>query len=181
LPPRVELPPLPASLAVLPFLFMGRQSQDPEWAFQAALATAAAAEQADTEKRNTLRRVAWLLCELGCQYARRTGDHQGAFPLPRAELARRLGIALCRVKRTLALLTISGVISADADVVRVLDWRRLCGAGAYDPARLGRPVADADADEEIVATATRDAEHEEPRLTVACDPACFVERSRPSP
>jgi hypothetical protein len=168
----VEIPPLPASLAVLPFLFMGRQSRDAEWDFQAALATAAAAEQADTEKRNSLRRVAWLLCELACQYARRTGDREGAFPLPRTELARQLGIGLCRVKRTLALLTISGVISADEDVVRIVDWGRLCSAGAYDPARLGRSVIDPD--DAFAAPPPGDEQHAGSRVTASGDPACFV-------
>jgi hypothetical protein len=171
LPARVELPPLPPSVAVLPFLFMGPQARDPEWDFQAALAAAAAAEQADTEKRNTLRRVAWLLCELGCQYARRSGNPDAAFPLPRAELARRLGLGLSRVKRILALLSLSGVISADEDNVCVLDWSRLAGAAAYDPVRLGRG---ADAEEEMIVSAPAGEEAAAPRLTAAGDPACFV-------
>ena len=170
---RVELPPLPPSVAVLPFLFMGPQTRDPEWDFQAALAAAAAAEQADIEKRNTLRRVAWLLCELGCQYARRSGDRDAAFPLPRTELARRLGLGLSRVKRILGLLNLSGVIRADEETVRVIDWQRLSDAAAYDAKRLGRSGERETEEDLIVATAT-EGENGPTQLTAAGDPACFV-------
>jgi hypothetical protein len=171
---RVELPPLPPSVAVLPFLFMAPQEKDPDWDFQAALATAAAAELADTDKRNTLRRVAWLLCELGCQYRRRTGDSEGAFPLPRTELARQLGLGLSRVKRILALLTLSGVIASDAQQVRVLDWRRLSAAACYDPQRLGRGDGTETEEDDPILVRQDEEERTEPRLTASGDPACFV-------
>ena len=170
---RVELPPLPPSVAVLPFLFMGPQTRDPEWDFQAALAAAAAAEQADIEKRNTLRRVAWLLCELGCQYARRSGDRDAAFPLPRTELARRLGLGPSRVKRILGLLSLSGVIRADEETVRVLDWQRLSDAAAYDAKRLGRS-GERETEEDMIFAAVPEQEDAAPQLTAAGDPACFV-------
>ena len=151
----------------------GAATADPEWDFQAALAAAAAAEQADTEKRSTLRRVAWLLCELGCQYARRSGNRDAAFPLPRAELARRLGLGLSRVKRILALLGLSGVIRADEETVRVLDWQRLSDAAAYDAKRLGRS-GERETEEDMIFAAVPEQEDAAPQLTAAGDPACFV-------
>jgi hypothetical protein len=163
---RFAFPPLPASVAALPFLFMRPRAQDREWDFSAALASAVAAERADTSRRNTRSRLVYLLCELGYQYGRRTGDFGQEMPLCRAELAHALGIGLTKVKRVLALLSLSGAIETDGESIRGLHWPRLCAVAGYDCARLG-------IEEEEPAPVLFD---ESPRafLTAAGDPACFV-------
>ncbi len=95
-------------------------------------------------------------------------DRDQALSVPRLELADALGTSLCRVKRTLALFSLSGVVSADARTIRVLDWRRLSSAGGYDATRLGLP------DEQDDSFAGVAAEPENTFVTAAGDPACFV-------
>lgn len=141
---RIEFPALPASVAGLPFLFMRDRSSHRDWEFNAALGAAIAAESAYGESRNSRHRIAYLLAELGSQYARRTGDRNLPVPLSRSELARALVVSLSKVKRILALLSLSGVIDSAGDEVRILDWRRLCALGGYDRARLGFDAADED-------------------------------------
>ncbi len=159
---------LPASVIALPFLLARSRSDDFEWTVRAALSSALAAERAvDTGRRNTRTRLAWLLCELGYQLMRRGEDKDAALPVPRAQLAEALGTSLCRVKRTLALLSLSGVAKVDGATLRITDWRRLAGLGCYDPARL--ELAPEEAELEIVP-----AREAAPRLTAAGDPACFV-------
>jgi hypothetical protein len=165
---RIHLPDLPDSVAALPFLFMRARAGDRDWDFNAALASAVAAERADSERRNTRRRLAWLLCELGWQYGRRIGDYSQEMPLSRAGLARALGVSLCRVKRILALLILSSVVESDGETLRVTDWPRLCGVAGYACARLG-----VEAPDEFVAPFDEDAEPVN-RLTAAGDQACFV-------
>jgi hypothetical protein len=161
---------IPASVAALPFLFVRQDAGDEEWRVRAALATAAAAERADETRRNTRGRLAYLLCELGFQLGRHGGDRDARLPLPRHELARTLDVSLCKVKRTLALLTLSQVIAIEGDTMRILDWRRLCGVGHYDPARLEV----SDEDEDILVAVAGELEDGAARLTAAGDPACFV-------
>ncbi|TFI59064.1 helix-turn-helix domain-containing protein [Sphingomonas parva] len=160
---------IPASVAALPFLFVRPEAaDDEEWRVRTALATAAAAERADETRRNTRGRLAYLLCELGFQLGRRGSDRDAELPLPRQELARTLDVSLSKVKRILALLTLSQVIATDGAKMRILDWKRLCGVAQYDPARL--EMTD---DDEWPAEPVRE-ETEAPRLTAAGDPACFV-------
>lgn len=161
---------IPASVAALPFLFVRNQADDEEWRVRSALATAAAAERADDSRRNTRGRLAYLLCELGFQLGRRGGDRDGALPLPRQELANTLGVSLFKVKRTLALLVLSRVISTSGDEMRILDWARLSSVAHYDPARL-----DVRVDEEDFEPGSAGADEEAlPQLTAAGDQACFV-------
>jgi hypothetical protein len=150
-------------------LFAGQPSDD--WSFRTALAAALAAEDADRNgRRNTRGRVAYLLCELGHQLARLRVDRNGDLPLSRMQIADALGVSLCRVKRTLALLSLSQVVAVEDRQIRVLDWRRLRGVGGYDRARLGLQDEDYEA-----ALITRD-EHPRPsfNVTASGDPACFV-------
>jgi hypothetical protein len=86
------------------------------------------------------------------------------------QIADALGVSLCRVKRTLALLSLSQVVAVEDRQIRVLDWRRLCGVGGYDRARLGLQDEDYEA-----ALITKD-EHPRPsfNVTASGDPACFV-------
>jgi hypothetical protein len=161
---------IPASVAALPFLFVRPEAaDDEEWRVRAALATAAAAERADDTRRNTRGRLAYLLCELGFQLGRRGGDRDAEMPLPRQELARTLDVSLSKVKRILALLTLSQVIVTDGTRMRILDWKRLCGVAQYDPARL-----DVSEDEEDWAAPAGQETEDSSRLTAAGDPACFV-------
>ncbi len=162
---------VPASVVALPFLLARSRSGDLEWSVRGALAAAIAAERAvDTSRRNGRARLAYLLCELGYQLGRRGVDRDQELPIPRVELANALGTSLCRVKRTLALLSLSGIIETDGRRIRVLDWRRLSGVAAYDAARLELPPEE-DFDPLIVA----DASDRESNLTTASgDPACFV-------
>ena len=162
---------LPASEVALPFMLARSRSGDLEWAVRGALAAAVAAERAvDSGRRNTRARLAWLICELGFQLARRGGDKSRTLPIPRAELSAALGTSLCRVKRTLALLALSGMIETDGRTFRVTDWRRLCAIGGYGPARLQLA-----ADDELEADAVPGLRQEGGfSLTASGEPACFV-------
>lgn len=162
---------LPLSVAALPFLFARPQMEDSGWNFRTSLAAALAAEpNYQDSRRNTRGRIAYLLCELGYQMARRRLNRDGEIPITRTEIANALGISLCRVKRTLALLSLSQVVSSEGRGIRVLDWRRLCGVAGYDLSRL--ELRDEDYEgalivrgEEISASRT---------LTASGEPACFV-------
>lgn len=159
---------LPPSVAALPFLFARPQVDDRGWDFRAALAAAVAAERANNERRNTRGRLSYLLCELGFQLRRRGGDCDASMPLSRAEIAEALGVSLCRVKRTLALLGLSQVIVSDGAGLRVVDWPRMCGLSGYDPKRLDKNARE----EEFEAALIED--EASPTVTVSGDPACFV-------
>jgi hypothetical protein len=167
---RIEFPPLAPSLAALPFLFMGARPNDRDWQYNAALASAAAAESANVDPANSRRRVAFLLCEFGCQYGRRTGDFSAPMPLSRGELARALGISLCRVKRILALLSLSQVVALEGESLRILDWRRLCALGDYDTGRLGFELPE---EEDVHFVLDGDEEAPAHLTTSAGDPAYF--------
>jgi hypothetical protein len=162
---------IPASVLPLPFLLARSRSGDLEWAVRGALAAAIAAERAvDTGRRNTRARLAYLLCELGYQLARRGIDKDRPLTLPRVEIAAALATSLCRVKRTLALLTLSQVVETDCRTLRVLDWRRLSGIAGYDPRRL---ELSPDEDPELYLIRDTD-EGQNHQLTASGDPACFV-------
>jgi hypothetical protein len=160
---------LPASVAALPFLLARPQIRDRGWHFEAAFAAAVAAERPDGSRRNTRGRLSYLLCELGFQLARRGGSGDGELPVTRVQLAEALGVSLCRIKRALALLTLSQVIATEGGTLRVLDWQRLCSVACYDRDRLGL----FDQDEELLIQSVAD---DEPAnlITAAGDPACFV-------
>ena len=168
---RVELPPVPTWLAALPFLFSSRGRSDEDLLVNSALASAAAAVAADSERRDSRSRIAFLLAELASQYARRTGDRTGWIPIDRTQLARGAQINLTKVKRVLGFLLLSGVIELGSGGVRVLDWRRLCKLGAYDFSWLSEPPPD---EEEDCPRAGGQQAEELPALTPAGDPASFV-------
>jgi hypothetical protein len=159
---------VPPSVLALPFLLARSQGDDLGWNVRAALSAAIAAERAvDSERRNTRTRLAYLLCELGYQLARRGVDRDQSLPIPRMQLAEALGVSLCRLKRTLALFSLSRVISADAGTVRILDWHRLASVGGYDPVRL-------ELTPEEIEIVSPEREALSTRLTAAGDQACFV-------
>jgi len=160
--------PIPSFIAALPFLFSRPQQDDLGWSCRAALASAAAAERADEQRRNTRGRIAWVLCELGYQLGRRGLDASVELPISRVDIARALDVSLCRVKRTLALLNLSQVIEADAQRIRITDWHRLCGVAGYDTRRLELGEGD---DEPLI---VRDEGGEPTRMTAGGDQACFV-------
>jgi hypothetical protein len=111
-----------------------------------------------------------LLCELGYQLARLRVDRDDDLPLSRMEIANALGVSLCRVKRTLALLSLSQVIVADERKIRVLDWRRLSGVAGFDRARLALK----DEDYESVLITSKEDRIRSHDITASGDPACFV-------
>ena len=160
-----------SSAKPLPFLLARPQLSDSDWTLRSALTAAIAAERADRDSgRNTRGRVAYLLCELGYQLARRGSDRDGGLALSRIEIAQALGVSLCRVKRTLALLSLSQVIATDGQSIRVLDWRRLSGVANYDRSRL--ELKDEDFEAGLI---TGGGEQALPQnLTASGDPACFV-------
>jgi hypothetical protein len=159
--------PVPSFLAALPFLFARPQKDDLGWTVRSALAAAVAAERADDRPRNTRSRIAYVLCELGYQLRRRGVEAGAELPLSRVDLSRALGLNLCRVKRTLALLSLSQDVQADGQRLRVLDWHRLARIAGYDPRRLELTAEEDDGE-------LRAAEVEPPHLTAAGDQACFV-------
>lgn len=160
---------VPPSVLALPFLLARSSGDDLDWTVRASLSAAIAAERAcDSERRNTRARLAYLLCETGFQLQRRKVDKDQPLPILRRELADALGTSLVRVKRTLALLQLSGVVETDGCDVRVTDWRRLAGVGCYDLGRLG--IA-AEEEGEFDAAPTNQAQTDR---TASGDPACFV-------
>ena len=160
---------VPPSVAALPFLF-ARPQVDDDWNCRLALFAATAAERADETRRNTPGRIAYLLCELAFQASRRQIDKGAVLPLSRGDIADALGVSLCRVKRTLALLSMSAVIESDGRSIRVLDWPRLCAAAGYAPDRLELTAAP-----DAIDSAGPGEPADEPRpLTRSGDPACFV-------
>ena len=158
---------VPHSVAALPFLFARPQADDMGWNFRSALLAATAAERADDTRRNTRGRIAYLLCEFGFQLSRRGIDQAGELPLTRTDIADALGVSLCRVKRTLALLSLSQVVKCEGSTIRVLDWHRLCSVACYQPRRL-----ELGQQEEEFSLPLMD--HEPQLLTKAGDQACFV-------
>ena len=158
---RGSTPSVPA-----PFLLghPGRETVRPS--FAAAVEAAVAAERARAGTRNPRQRIALFLCELskacGCR---------SDFPLSRSSLANALGISLVRVKRTLALFSLSGVISTDGSTITVLDWRKLSGAAHFDLSALNVSPDD----EETRLIVSSDKEDEPDNFLTACgEPACFV-------
>jgi CRP-like cAMP-binding protein len=155
-----------SNAAPAPFLLRPVAPSTSENRFAAALGKAVAAEKACVQPRNPGQRIARLLCELGKAYGCRS-----ELPVSRAALASALGISLVRVKRSLALLCLSGVVACDGQRIAVLDWRKLSRAGRFDPAELD--LAAEEDDEDVVAL--RRSEQDEVRfLTASGDPACFV-------
>ncbi len=160
---------VPPSVAALPFLFARTQPDDLEWTGTVALKAAIAAERADEVRRSLRGRIAYLICEFGFQLARRRVDPSVPLPLGRSDIADALEVGLHRVKRTLALLTLSGIIELRDEGMIVLDWPRLCACASYVPSRL-----DLELDEEDIVATCPPVEEQPQLLTRAGDPACFV-------
>ena len=171
-----ELPASPAAQAgALPFMLAQPRAQVEGLDFAAAFEAAAIAESASHDaRRNTRCRISYFLCEAANQLRQQRGpsfDFASEFPITRYDIADLLGISLCKVKRVVALLSLSGVVSTDGRSLQVLDWPRLCGVAHVDPERLGLVLTDED--EMVVATPRRE---EEPAnlVTASGEPACFV-------
>ena len=151
--------------APVPFLLGQPVRETFRPSFAAAVKAAVAAERAGGGPRNPRQRIALFLCELGKAYGCRS-----EFPLSRSSLASVLGLSLVRVKRTLALLSLSGVISTDGSTITVLDWRKLSSAAQFDVSALN--VSLDDDENESVSSAEIDGQD---HLLTACgEPACFV-------
>jgi hypothetical protein len=148
--------------AFSPPAFLVRDPVRRHGSFAAALEAAVRAERM-AGLQTACQRVARLLCELG-----KSLGCESRLPVARAALASALGIGLVRIKRTLGLLSLSGVIEVNADSIEVLDWRKLCGAAHVDPAALN---LSANEDEWPSLVEISDDRH---RLTASGDPACFV-------
>ena len=152
-----------APSAPVPFLLGQPRQEAVRPSFGAAVKAAAAAERARGGARNPRQRIALFLCELG-----KAAGGRSEFPLSRSSLASALGISLIRVKRTLALLSLSGVISTDGSTIIVSDWRKLSGAAHFDLSGLNVSLDDEDA-------LSCDEDAEQDHLLTACgEPACFV-------
>lgn len=172
---RVELPLVPTWLAALPFLSSSRCRSDDDLIASSALASAAAAMDADPDRRDSRAKITFLLAELGSQYARRKADGSEWIPVSRTQLARAARIDLTKVKRILGFLLLSGVIETGKDGIRVLDWPRLCKLARYDrgwaPAQVREHTRE---DEEAIAPALAEAATTGPALTPTGEPASFV-------
>lgn len=149
--------------APVPFLLGGARDGARRASLPKAVKSAVAAVNARGELGNPRQQVALFLWELS-KACGGTSD----FPLSRAALADALHLSLVRVKRTLALLSLSGIISCDSEQIKVLNWRKLSGAAGLDPAALH--LEDADEDEERAAWADDEVQF----FTASGEPACFV-------
>jgi hypothetical protein len=158
-------------VAALPFLLARAEADEAECSHRCALLAAAAAERAESRRRNSRGRVAWLLCEFGFQLMRGGINLDGPFALARADIADALGLSLCRVKRALAMLSLSRVVETDGRTMRILDWRRLCSIACYEARRLDLRGDDDDFGDDF---APAGEEMQPQHLTAAGDQACFV-------
>lgn len=111
--------------------FASEPKRDLAKALQAARASART-----MHPRNCLRRLAYLLCEVSCT-ADEVRKNRDRLPLTRERLSEALGISLSKVKRILALLSLSQVIRCEDRAIRVLDWRRLSTTAGFDRDRMG--------------------------------------------
>lgn len=142
--------------------------------FAAALEAAVVAEAASLDvRRNTRCRLSYLVCELANQLRQQGSEFEFAaeIPLSRYDLAELLGTSLCKVKRAMALLSLSGVIASDGRTMQVLDWRRLCSVAHVDPSRL--TLADPEGDEDRMETVSLEGKPTN-LVTASGEPACFV-------
>lgn len=150
--------------APVPFLLAQPAQEIVRPSLAAAMKAAVAAERPHGAARNQRQRIAFFLCELGKAYGCCT-----EFPLSRSSLASALGISLVRVKRTLALLSLSGVIRTDGGSITVLDWRKLSGAAHFDLSALNVSL-----DDDELAPSYGELENQDHFLTACGEPACFV-------
>lgn len=110
-----------------------------------------------------------------CAEARKSVAADATLVFDRVQIAEALGFRLVRVKRSLALLSLSGVLQCRADKVVVLDWVRLCAVARIEPAELGiRPVEQVEAEALLVMRIEDEDPAMVPVKTVAGEPACFV-------
>lgn len=154
-----------APSAPVPFLLGQPRQEAVRPSIAAAIKSAAAAERACAGARNPRQRIALFLCELGKAVGCRS-----ELPLSRASLASTLGISLVRVKRTLALLSLSGVISTDGSTITVLDWRKLSSAAQFDVSTLNVSLDD----DENGSVSSEELDRQDHLLTACGEPACFV-------
>jgi len=142
--------------------------------FAEAMKAAAVAEESSHDvRRNTRCRVSYFLCELANQLRQRGSfDFAGEMPLSRYDISDQLDISLCKVKRVLALLSLSGVLRTDGRTLEVLDWQRLCSVAHVDPARLELSYIDDDDEDDLITAIP--VEEIPSSVTAAGEPACFV-------
>jgi hypothetical protein len=130
-----------------PFLLATSHGVGDDRDFQAAFSAAVIVHKASAARlQNTRAQVCGFLCEVGRQLQRgRAFDFGASLPLSRTGIADATGISLTRVKRALALLSMSNVIAVDGDQLTVIDWKRACDYAKVDPATLKIcPVEDQD-------------------------------------
>ena len=130
----------------------------------AALLNAVSKAARARHARNCVRRMAYVLFELA---AASGPPATSLVALSRAALAEVLGISLGKVKRTLALLSLSQVIALDERGIRVRDWRRLAATAGCEVATL-EDVDDADESDPLPAV-----DQAPLLLTTSGDPAYF--------
>lgn len=150
--------------AATPFLFRGSAPEKTGRNFAEAMRAAVAADRAQGGGRKSCQRIAYFLCELGKVYGCRSD-----LPLSRAAIVSALGISLVRVKRTLGLLSLSGVLTSRADSLTILDWRKLGGVARFDRSSLDLAEDD---EEDLICSAP--AALEGNFTTASGEPACFV-------
>ena len=110
-----------------------------------------------------------------CAEARKSVAADATLVFDRVQIAEALGFRLVRVKRSLALHSLSGVLQCRADQVVVLEWVRLCAVARIEPAELGiRPVEQIEAEDLLVVHLLFVETNPVPVKTAAGEPACFV-------
>lgn len=110
-----------------------------------------------------------------CGQARHAATTGTGAIFDRVQIAAALDFKLVRVKRSLALLSLSGVLECNADKVTVRDWARLCDVARIELAELGiRPVEHTEAEAILILETVRDDAVPDPVRTAAGEPACFV-------
>ena len=150
--------------APVPFLLRKSPRAESGGTFENALHAAVEAERAQAGSRKSCQRIAQFLCELGKAYGGRAD-----LPLSRAAIASALGISLVRVKRTLGLLSLSGVLRCEGEGLTILDWRKLGGVARIEPPLMGLESGE---DEDLICGGRADSNLR--FMTANGDPACFV-------
>lgn len=107
------------------------------WGDCVADATVLAQWTVNLSRKDAVGRVAHLLCEMALRYrAIGLGDERRfPFPITQANLADVVGLTPVHLNRVLMRLR-DGIATKEAQEVEIIDHRRLCALGEFDPAYL---------------------------------------------
>jgi CRP-like cAMP-binding protein len=94
-------------------------------------------------RRDSVTRIAHLLCEIAVRLGVGTlpPDQSFLLPLTQEQLADATGLTSVHTNRVLQGLRRDGLISLSTRSLKILDWRRLCEVGDFNPRYLHLEVS----------------------------------------